>query len=352
MATSPSNTNTTRTLKDFSRLPYELRREIWQLALPTLKPSLFYYRPMCWQLNHCSPTDADYKDDGSDNIIVEFRHDLLDTIDYRVPLASANREARDIALEWAGKQNLEVLRPFPDCDIGLYQLVFRRSMDVECDALYIDSRTASALLDEPNECLKRNLLPTSTMVVKSDIKHLVFPTSEIPRRNGTYDTFQELLKLFPKLMFMYPFDDSGDWFKSGRHLDIPRSAYKDEQLLSMLRRWRLSKRQTYAPIMNQGKFVWEPSKRRVDAIDPDLGFCQKFPDAALYVRRAIYQRPEVHNKSRFEIMPVEVTTHRRYRLLPDTGNGDDDHEESADDDDEECDGIDEGDGEDDYGYTA
>ncbi|KAI0836742.1 hypothetical protein F5Y06DRAFT_298432 [Hypoxylon sp. FL0890] len=90
----------------FPRLSLKLRDKIWRDSLPDkVGPALYIYREGCWGLRQLKETDEGYYP-GLDyyNFTFEFRYDLLDDVQFDIPMAFVNREARDVALAWAREQ--------------------------------------------------------------------------------------------------------------------------------------------------------------------------------------------------------------------------------------------------------
>lgn len=121
----------------FSSLPQELRDQIWREALPDeVGPALFFWKKGLWQTSHLTEADPDYipprPGDDDPNLVFRFRHELLDEIQFDVPLAFVNHEARHIALAWLHKQGIETRI----CK-RTRSPIFIRSFDSHRDALYI-----------------------------------------------------------------------------------------------------------------------------------------------------------------------------------------------------------------------
>ncbi|KAF5879165.1 uncharacterized protein Bfra_006369 [Botrytis fragariae] len=85
----------------FMNLAEELRSKIWRDTLPdAIKPAFFRYKRGCWHLLHLTKYDphGQYDPvDGTKNIRLEFRHNMLGNVQIETPLASA----REIAVKWA-----------------------------------------------------------------------------------------------------------------------------------------------------------------------------------------------------------------------------------------------------------
>ncbi|GCB25664.1 hypothetical protein AAWM_08549 [Aspergillus awamori] len=79
----------------FSRLPAELRVQIWEETLPKFVRPLYFYRAGCWTLENV----------GKKGVDVRFNHRLL-SIDFEVPILSVNREAFRVTLSSMKSQGI------------------------------------------------------------------------------------------------------------------------------------------------------------------------------------------------------------------------------------------------------
>ncbi|KAF5595983.1 hypothetical protein FPCIR_4249 [Fusarium pseudocircinatum] len=114
----------------FPRLPPELRDEIWYHALSEPRqPGICQWKPGCWSPKYLTAEDHDWSDNDPDNIRLEFRYDKLGT-SVHIPIADVNREARRVALAWAGDNNIK--NRYKN---GKYE--FRRRMDKDKDTMYL-----------------------------------------------------------------------------------------------------------------------------------------------------------------------------------------------------------------------
>jgi hypothetical protein len=86
----------------FPYLPPELRAMIWRAALPQKDSAAFTpYRGGSWNPSPVPNTSVHFGE-------WEYRFDL-DIVRVKIPIASVNNEARDIAITWAHKQGIEVI---------------------------------------------------------------------------------------------------------------------------------------------------------------------------------------------------------------------------------------------------
>jgi hypothetical protein len=133
----------------FASLPSELRSQIWRDALPDKDGSALYlYQKGCWCPRYLSPSEEMYDPNARDNLILEFRHDLLDQVQVEAPLVFVNREARGTALTWLREQGVE--KRFLEerqCH------VFVRQFDPIRDTLYLTSNRANDFYSEPYDRL-------------------------------------------------------------------------------------------------------------------------------------------------------------------------------------------------------
>ena len=107
MAAAATNSST---FPLFSSLALELRNQIWRDALPNkVGPALYFYRKGCWCPRHLLQSDEEYDPKNHElNLNFEFRHDLLNVVQFKVPLFFVNREASNIALAWVREHGIEI----------------------------------------------------------------------------------------------------------------------------------------------------------------------------------------------------------------------------------------------------
>ena len=114
----------------FSRLPAELRNQIWHDTLPAnIGQLLYFYRQGCWGPRRLTEVDEGYHAENNElNLNYEFRYQLLDPVRIDIPIFLVNREAHSIALAWIHGQGLK-LRCHKD------ELIFVRHFDPSSDTL-------------------------------------------------------------------------------------------------------------------------------------------------------------------------------------------------------------------------
>lgn len=128
----------------FPSLPPELRRLVWEKALPRpLGPQLYCYREGCWgrRTQYFLPDEEGY--DPELDLIYEFRHELLNPVRLELPLFFVNHEANKIAVAWMRSQSLRVEFVYPP------EGLFARLFDPDRDTLYVPPHEWNAFLREP-----------------------------------------------------------------------------------------------------------------------------------------------------------------------------------------------------------
>lgn len=120
----------------FAKLPPELRNEIWRLSLPDrIGRALHCFRSGCW-----SVTEAEYQQgDQLENTYVKYRFlpERLSRVEYKLPLAHVNHEARGVAHAWARQQDGKILQHDPEESALRGYPVFVCSFDIDRDVLYV-----------------------------------------------------------------------------------------------------------------------------------------------------------------------------------------------------------------------
>lgn len=157
----------------FPSLAPELRDRIWRDAMPgKVGPALYFYRKGCWSPRHLLQSDEEYNPENDElNLNFEFRHDLLDVVQFKVPLFFVNHEARNIALAWVRAHGIEIRaredRQFP---------VFVCPFDPTRDVLYIALDKWDEFLREPDDrCFQQDLLGQLVIVKSANITRIAVP---------------------------------------------------------------------------------------------------------------------------------------------------------------------------------
>ena len=160
------------TFPQFSRLPAELRNQIWQGALPDrIEPAICFYKKGCWLPREVAPSDEDYNPDPDGNLYFEFRHDLLDALQLEIPLYFVNHDARSIALGWICKHNVDI-RKFQDTPAPVFTCPFKPIRDV----LYAAPDTWDDFTREPNDRrFQQDLLDRHLLSGRMELEYIAIP---------------------------------------------------------------------------------------------------------------------------------------------------------------------------------
>ncbi|KAI1455277.1 hypothetical protein F4805DRAFT_459840 [Annulohypoxylon moriforme] len=156
----------------FSNLPPELRDQIWHDALPSeFGPALFIYRKGFWRPRRLTESDEGFDPSNDEhNLNFEFRYDLLDDVQFELPLAFVNREARSIALEWVREQGIK-MRPRGNKKYPLFQ----RPFDTARDALFVPLEKWDEFRCEPDDRLWEPDLYGQLVSIETDPTRIAIP---------------------------------------------------------------------------------------------------------------------------------------------------------------------------------
>lgn len=237
----------------FSSLPRELRDQIWRDALPDkVGPALYFYRKGCWCPRRLSTSDEEGFDHENDenNLNFEFRHDLLDDIQFEIPLVFVNREARGNALAWVREQGIEI-RPREDRQYP----VFVRPFDPMRDALYIALDKWDDFLCEPDDRQSQPDLFERLVDIKSDLTCIAVPDALL---RSEVATLPEIFRYFFHVKVLFIIVDAQP--------DL-QSADND---VKVQRRWEIESTQG-------GAFFWNDDRGGFDSGDSEC-----IGDEALY----------------------------------------------------------------------
>ncbi|KAL9630073.1 MAG: hypothetical protein Q9164_006597 [Protoblastenia rupestris] len=236
----------------FSSLPPELRNQTWRNALPEkLGPALYFYRKGCWCPRRLSESDEGYDPENDENNLnFEFRHDLLDDVQFEVALVFVNREARGIALAWVREQGIEIRRrenrQYP---------VFVRPFNPIRDALYIELNKWMDFLCEPDDRRFQPDLFEQLLVTETDLKRIAVPEALL---RSEVATLPEMLRHFFNLKVLLIIVNAQPNLQSG------------DNDMKVQRRWEFECAQG-------GAFFWNDDRGCFD-----FGDCEYIGDETLY----------------------------------------------------------------------
>ncbi|MCJ1436609.1 hypothetical protein MMC27_005989 [Xylographa pallens] len=153
----------------FSNLALELRDQIWRDALPDeVGPALYFYREGCWCPRHLLQTDEEYDSTYELNLKFEFRLELLDVVQIKVPSFFVNREARKIALGWVRKHGIEI-RSHKDKTFPIFVSFFNPTRDV----LYVALDRWDEFFREPdNRCFQPDLVGQTLDITTANVTRI------------------------------------------------------------------------------------------------------------------------------------------------------------------------------------
>jgi len=181
----------------FSSLPPELRDQIWRDALPDqIGPALYFYRKGCWCPGRLLESDEGYDPENDENnLTLEFRRDLIDNVQFELPLVYVNRDARKIALAWMHEQGIEIrLRE------ERQYLVFSCPYDSMRDALYIALDKWDDFLREPYDRQAQPDLIEKLVDIRADLTRIAVPEallrSEVATLPEMFEYFSHIRVLF------------------------------------------------------------------------------------------------------------------------------------------------------------
>ncbi|KAI0460072.1 hypothetical protein F5B21DRAFT_453137 [Xylaria acuta] len=187
----------TATFPLFPRLPPELRNKIWHAALPhSMRPGLLPYRTGCWRPRWLLSSEAGFDPvNAENNLALEFCYSLLDKARIRVPMASANADARGIAIAWAQEQSSHIC-----CSLEGDHLVFLRSFDPDLDVVYVSPRQWEHFLSEPIDRGFEPDLVGKNIDVRPGLERIGLSEALIP---DAKDSLSELFDYYYDLRTLY-----------------------------------------------------------------------------------------------------------------------------------------------------
>ncbi|KAM7223087.1 hypothetical protein V8F06_001643 [Rhypophila decipiens] len=189
MPTSTTEPSSPGTFTLFALLPFELRDQIWNAALPEppSSPALYVYRGSgLWQPFDLGEADPGYIP-GTDNIGFRFRTELLDPLDSQIhplslSLVGVNREARLVALKWIDKHGIQYNLKSPPQNLTdshfAQQITFFRPFQRKVDALYIPHSKWDAFCVEPTDrSFQPDLLGKIIVIYGHELECIAIPHS-------------------------------------------------------------------------------------------------------------------------------------------------------------------------------
>lgn len=180
----------------FQALPLELRNHIWQEALPENdEPALFPWKKGCWGPQRPRQSNKGSNSDEQQHADIHFCGDFLDHVRVEVSLFFVNWEARDIAVAWMRKQNINICYREKN-----QRYIFTRPFNPDLDALYIPSKMIYDFLmepfkrlDEPDVHNRGGIIAPSLTRVAVPVALLQSDSSSILEIFGLYIFLRELL---------------------------------------------------------------------------------------------------------------------------------------------------------------
>lgn len=254
----------------FSRLPTELRRLIWNYALPgRIGATLHFFKSKnTWGSRDVTVGEEHYEADREGfQKLLEFQLGLLDNeVQFDMPLLSVNSEARALALAWIREQGI-ITTPskptkFKNSQPGrrkradLPVLSGRRPFCASRDALYVPythwiSFLASSV--DPN-------FPSGTFFgVSSDLEILAIPEDSMDdNTNNPQEIFEDhpnlrslLVVMGTKPNYSPPYSDDND---NARLRDAVSNGHPADSMAH--ERWE------YESLV-KGSFIWQPDQERL-----------------------------------------------------------------------------------------
>ncbi|OGM48654.1 hypothetical protein ABOM_002023 [Aspergillus bombycis] len=181
----------------FTRLPGELRNQIWQLALSDPAhslPQLCFYNQGCWDPQQPPDEDAEFHPHNDEmKVTLAFFHDRLDPILVEVPLFFVNREARSFALAWIHEHGIQIR-----FDKHTQSLYFVPLVDPRRDVLYIPKEQFDDFLFDPScRLVELELGDWDYSFAAPEITRLALPATVL--WEPEIDTLRRALEYFPRV---------------------------------------------------------------------------------------------------------------------------------------------------------
>ncbi|TGO57770.1 hypothetical protein BCON_0062g00400 [Botryotinia convoluta] len=170
----------------FMNLAIELRSQICRDTLPdTIEPALYRHKYGCWRLLHLTESDpyGQYDPlDDTENIRLEFCHNMLDNVQIKTPLISVNHEAREIAVKWANTKGFVVknIEGYP-----IFSCPFNPGRDI----LYIPPNKEVTFLMEPFDKLGEPDLANQDPLLRTFVKNFAITESTLRKHDRSFESF-------------------------------------------------------------------------------------------------------------------------------------------------------------------
>lgn len=183
----------------FPRLPPELRLQIWRDALPAaVGPGLYSYKQGCWGPG-ALPQDHPEHDSAHPelNLTLEFRHDLLGRTGLDPALASASREAREVALRWAAAQG------GPETRTSASGPLLVRAFDPGRDVLYVSLDDWDGFCSEPLYRPFEEDMVNRHYTVECSVSRVAVAEAFVRQRDCYRGFLQEMCEAYKSLTTLY-----------------------------------------------------------------------------------------------------------------------------------------------------
>ncbi|KAF2154486.1 hypothetical protein K461DRAFT_293128 [Myriangium duriaei CBS 260.36] len=197
----------------FSRLPAEIRDQIWHEALPDPdSQSLFFYKETCWVAETLDPSDPDYiHGPNNDNRCMRFQEAALDDCSVSVPLINAVLEARHIGIKWAKSQSLRVA---PSLHVS-EQLRVSSSFDFHRDVLYVLPELYNHFINQPYDLLSLPENQGQHFLNHAAVEHIALPQSSLSKK---HHYLPELLDQIPAIQTLLVVVDPQPYQLAGKDI--------------------------------------------------------------------------------------------------------------------------------------
>jgi hypothetical protein len=146
---------------------------IWRQLLPEKDtPALFFYKKGCWLAPDNNDKNGGNNKTEDDPLSLVFHYRLLDHVPVRLPLASINYEARNVALAWARQQGIQAVF-CPERK----RHAFVRPFDPIRDAIFVSLPTWRDFCEEADDCISELFENDRRVDTTSDVQHIALPAT-------------------------------------------------------------------------------------------------------------------------------------------------------------------------------